>query len=161
MNKLTFDIPGDPVPFARARSNGSRRFTPPKQRAYMAAVQYAAVCAKAGKPMFPKVPLVLTVMATWAYPKSWPEKQKFPQYRTARPDVDNTVKIVADALNGIAYADYAQIAVFHTSKFYGAESFVRVCIEPLADIERRPILGADVCAGGSDELTASPILQNA
>ena len=156
---ITFDIPGDPVPFARAASNGKQRFTPAKQRAYMESVKYAAIRATAGAKHLQGA-LAMTIMASWKYPKSWPARDRVPQYRTGRPDIDNTAKIIADALNGIAYLDDAQIAVMHISKLWGAQSFARVRIERLdyeAETDRRTGNGAGVCKEGSGFVHAASL----
>lgn len=150
---FTFDIPGDPVAFARARSNGSLRFTPPKQRSAMHTIRDAAIRAKGDLQIwFNHIPLAMTVMASWKYPSSWPKSKCIPQYRTGRPDADNIGKLIADALNGIIYVDDAQLAVVTVSKFYGASSFVRVRIEPLeyreAEPDRRTDDGAGVRSAG-------------
>jgi len=44
------------------------------------------------------------------------------------PDTDNIIKIVADALNGVAYRDDAQIVRVEASKFYGEKPrlFIRI-----------------------------------
>lgn len=48
-----------------------------------------------------------------------------------KPDVDNLVKIIADALNGIAYKDDNQITKLEVIKKYGEEDKVEVEIEYL------------------------------
>ena len=57
-------------------------------------------------------------------PKSWPKQKREKaiqrkKYPTARPDLDNLWKAVADALNGIAYNDDSQIVVITCRKVYG------------------------------------------
>lgn len=52
---------------------------------------------------------------------------------TKKPDVDNLVKAVLDALNGVAYEDDAQIVVISAGKCYtdATDGFVRVKITPV------------------------------
>lgn len=48
---------------------------------------------------------------------------------TKKPDVDNIVKIVLDALNGLAWHDDAQVTFLAVSKEYtGKEPFVAVTL---------------------------------
>lgn len=53
-------------------------------------------------------PVVFCVVAHRHMPKSWPKKRKGEQ-DTVKPDTSNIVKLVEDALNGIAYRDDSQI----------------------------------------------------
>lgn len=58
-------------------------------------------------------------------------------YYAKRPDLDNLFKIVADALNGVAYQDDAQIVEAHLLKMYddsdGLWVLVRDADEGIAD----------------------------
>lgn len=47
---------------------------------------------------------------------------------TKKPDVDNIIKIILDALNGLAWADDAQITHVECRKRYGDQPGVRVLI---------------------------------
>lgn len=48
-----------------------------------------------------------------------------------KPDTDNIAKIIADALNGVAYKDDAQITKLEVAKLYGSEDKVEVEINYL------------------------------
>ena len=64
-------------------------------------------------------------------PKSWSKSRRSLSDRrlhTSKPDLDNLVKAVLDALNGIAYADDAAIAAVMAEKIYAVEPFVEVTI---------------------------------
>jgi len=50
---------------------------------------------------------------------------------TKKPDISNVLKIVEDALNGVAYKDDAQIVHNETDKFYGEVPRVEVEIREL------------------------------
>ena len=50
---------------------------------------------------------------------------------TKKPDADNIGKIVADALNGVAYQDDAQIILLQIRKTYSEEPRVVVTVCPL------------------------------
>ena len=128
---ITFEIEGDPVAFARARSNGRQRFTPPKQRHFMQIVRDAAIRAKGKNSIWIDRPVAMELTAVFAYPESWPMKRKHPHYKISKPDVDNCGKIVADACNGILFKDDAQIAVMSCSKVYGPTGKLVVSFHPI------------------------------
>lgn len=123
---ITFDVIGDPVAFARSRHNGRQHFMPIKQRRAMSAIQEAAIKAKGRHHIWTGVPLAMEVSACFAYPASWPKYRKVEQWKTSKPDADNLGKIVADACNGILYADDAQISVMTMAKTYGPEAKITV-----------------------------------
>ena len=72
---LIFTIPGAPVPFARAGSFGTRRFTPTKQRDYMLQVRAMAFEAMRGAPLL-EGPLTMDVRAVYQVPETWSKKRK-------------------------------------------------------------------------------------
>lgn len=45
---------------------------------------------------------------------------------TVKPDLDNVIKVVLDALNGLAYNDDKQLLNIYASKFYGAKPMLAV-----------------------------------
>ena len=53
-------------------------------------------------------PVVMTVVSHRHVPVSWPKRRRGEQ-DTMKPDASNIVKLVEDALNGIAYKDDSQI----------------------------------------------------
>lgn len=63
------------------------------------------------------------ITACFGIPKSTSKKARTAMlsgqtYPTKKPDVDNVVKIVLDALNGFAWHDDAQVIDLHISKTY-------------------------------------------
>jgi Holliday junction resolvase RusA-like endonuclease len=63
-------------------------------------------------------PIRLNVMALIAMPKSIPKKRRMLAMPTTRPDLDNYIKQVEDALIGYAYKDDAQIVSIMARKRY-------------------------------------------
>lgn len=53
-------------------------------------------------------PVILSVVSHRHVPKSWPRRRRGEQ-DTMKPDASNILKLVEDALNGIAYRDDSQI----------------------------------------------------
>ena len=52
-------------------------------------------------------------------------------YCNIKPDADNVVKAVLDALNGLAYKDDKQIIELKIKKMYAETSWTEVCIKEL------------------------------
>lgn len=126
MNFVAFDIPGEPIAFARSGGNGKVRFTPKRQRDFMALVQLAAHKAMAGQPPLTG-PIELSIRAIYRPPSSWPKKRAAnARWRTSKPDADNIAKIVADACNEIVWGDDAQISSLIVQKTYGPIAGVTV-----------------------------------
>jgi len=81
-------------------------------------------------------PVYLSVTATFPIAKSWPvQKKQLAEtgflWHTARPDSDNILKIVCDALNEILWLDDSQICLAKISKKYGREPGVIVVVEEI------------------------------
>lgn len=129
---ISFCIPGDAVPFARAGANGRRRFTPRRQADFQATVKLFGSRAFAGREPLAG-PVSMTMRVTYAVPASWPKwKKAIAVWKPSKPDGDNLFKIVADALNGIAWVDDAQIVDLSVQKKYGAVPGTVVSICELA-----------------------------
>lgn len=130
---IEFVIPGVPTAWARAGAKGAIRFTPAKQRSFMAAVRTIGAAAMRGAPPLSGA-IELSVKAAYPWPKSaTPKKRAVPgaHWKTSRPDADNCAKIIADALNGIAFQDDAQITSLHVWKVMDDRPSLTVRIVPL------------------------------
>ena len=132
MNSLSFTIPGRPVPWARAgRSKSGHSFTPKKQEDHAELVRAAAFSAEPGLAMRGQAlvgPLSLILSFCFEFPKKRTKTEM-----TSRPDLDNLVKQILDALNGFAFADDAQIVHVNASKMYvSSPSYTTVYIEEIA-----------------------------
>jgi Holliday junction resolvase RusA-like endonuclease len=126
MSGVAFTIPGDPVAFARSGGNGKVRFTPKKQRDFMALVQLAAYQAMNGQPPLEGA-IDLKIRAVYRVPTSWPKKKAAEaKWRTSKPDADNIAKLVSDACNEIVFGDDAQVANLQVQKRYGPIAGVTV-----------------------------------
>lgn len=133
MTFVSFTIPAEPVAFARSGGNGTVRFTPKRQRDFMALVKLAAHTAMAGEPPMQGA-IDLKIRAVYLVPTSWSKKRAAnARWRTARPDVDNVAKLVADLINEIVFADDAQVASLTVQKIYGPIAGVTVSAMRLED----------------------------
>lgn len=132
--KIKFIIPGEPCGKGRPRfTQTGRAYTPAKTSNYEALVKVMYQEAAKGA-RFADVPLRMRIDACYSIPASASQKKKA-QMRygilrpTKKPDADNVLKIVADALNKIAYPDDAQIVEAIIRKVYADEPRVYVMIE--------------------------------
>ena len=124
-NAVRFHVLGEPVAKGRARSairaGRIMHYTPEKTMSYEAVVALKARAAMG--PSSPIAgPVMLSVVATWPIPASWSKKRQqeaIGRPKTSRPDGDNVLKIVADAMNGIVWNDDAQVWNMHCTKVYG------------------------------------------
>ena len=128
---IAFTIPGDPVGWARARSNGKVRFTAPKQSASLEQIGLLAKSAMQGRVLLTG-PVAVAMHVTFAYPASWPKRRREAHwYHTSKPDLDNLAKQVCDGISGIAFKDDAQVSSLECAKTYGDAPSVEVKIESL------------------------------
>jgi len=132
-----FTIPGEPVGKGRPRAttiNGmARMYTPKKTASYEGRVIDAFV--RAGGVMLGGN-IAMTIHATFSMPVSWSMKKRQAMdgaYCIKKPDADNILKVVADALNGIAYRDDAAIVYASIEKRWGQDGSVRVLVREVAD----------------------------
>jgi len=122
--EVQFFIPGAPVAKGRPRVMKSGvTFTPQKTRDAEKMVAVIAERAMKGKPPLAG-PLAMTYHVTLGVPESWPNRKRQDAFLgtlmpIGRPDLDNIAKLVADACNGIVYADDSQIVEMNLRKSYG------------------------------------------
>lgn len=134
---VTIVIPGDAKGKQRPRfsTQNGRAFTPSATRTREGIIASLAMDAMADRPAFTSsVEMELT--ATLPVPKSWPKKRQAAalagtERPAKKPDLDNIAKLVWDALNGIVYADDAQVVRLKATKVYGATAETVVTIRPL------------------------------
>lgn len=111
--KIHINIPGLPVPKARARMNfRGQVYTPKKTRAFEDTVRLEAALAMQGKAPL-SGPLAVRILVFLQRPKT--SKRPYPD---VRPDLDNFVKAALDGCNGVVFGDDAQICSLEAVKFY-------------------------------------------
>lgn len=130
---ITLTIPGKP--FAKQRPRFSRKtgtaFTPKETVSFEDAVR-ALGALHFKQPI--EGPVRIEVIASFAPPASWSQakrKAHLGRHHTQRPDADNIVKAITDALNRIAFADDAQIAEVIARKFWGASDQTTVYVSAI------------------------------
>lgn len=138
---IQFTVPGQPVAKGRPRFRIVRpkdgpefvnAYTDAQTVAYEARVSQAAKIAMDGR--FPSfLPIEIMVELRMQIPESWTKKKRLAasmgQVRaTKKPDADNVLKGIKDAMNGIVWADDAQVVLLTVRKLYHADPAVIVAV---------------------------------
>ena len=128
--KLT--IPGEPVAKGRPRVCKWGTYTPAKTVNYETLVKELFIMEHFGKQLEGQI--AMTVTAYFGIPKSASKRVRADMLSgiarpTKKPDVDNLIKIIADALNGLAYKDDSQIVLAIIEKWYSDIPRVEITIE--------------------------------
>lgn len=134
------EVLGEAVPKGRPRAfrtpKGIRMHTPARTANYETTVrltwsEHVANDTRVSWPI--RGPVAIRVAFYRTPPASLSNKKRFLALNgttrpTTRPDVDNLLKAILDALNGIAFVDDAQIVSIEASKAYGeqAKSIIQV-----------------------------------
>lgn len=124
---MTIVVPGEPQGKARPRfvriGKGVKTYTPSTTIEYEDLIRKCWHKDTKGSHIY-EDPVVMMVTAYFAIPKR-ASKVQAQQMRegiilpTKKPDVDNILKVVADALNGFAYEDDKQVVQMGCKKLYG------------------------------------------
>tara|TARA_R110000868_G_scaffold127382_1_gene334928 strand:- start:4 stop:402 length:399 start_codon:yes stop_codon:yes gene_type:complete len=130
---ITFTIPGKPCAWQRARSNGKIRFDSPEQTRNKSNIASIAFEAMRGRPPLEGA-LSVEVIATWPWPKSMSKKKReVTPWVTGRPDADNVMKLIGDAINNIVWRDDSQIVYLFVTKKYGEVPSTFICVWELEE----------------------------
>ena len=139
MSGIKIRVPGDPVPKGRPRATAiggqARMYTPAATRAYEQRVAVAAREATAKAPPMDGA-LSVSIEITMPIPASWTKAKRADALAgmvmpTGRPDLDNLIKALTDACNGIVWRDDAQIVRLMAEKRYGEQPGAVVSVIPL------------------------------
>ena len=135
-----FIIRGEPKGKGRPRfsTRTGHAFTPKETMAYEAYTRVEYINQTDGYRFPDDAQLVMDIVAYYSIPKTGTKKVKELKAKnilrpTEKPDMDNVVKAICDALNGVAYKDDVQIVDCRVRKYFGEEPRVLVTI---ADIPR-------------------------
>jgi Holliday junction resolvase RusA-like endonuclease len=108
-------------------------FTPAKTVSYENLVKHAAFEAMKGEPLL-EGPVRVIVHMACQIPASWSIKKKVDatSHRlrpTTKPDMDNVIKAIFDAINGVVWKDDVQVCDASIRKFYSESPCVRVWVD--------------------------------
>lgn len=115
-----------PIPKGRPRFYGGHAVTPEKTRKYEKLIREEWTHGMMNGPLH------VTTVFTFKVPKSYSKKKHeelIGRPKTTKPDLDNLVKAVLDALNGVAFEDDSRICSISAVKIYGTEPCVFVKME--------------------------------
>ncbi len=137
-------LPGPPVPKGRHRSYYDdkvkfvRNYTPEKTVKYENRVKAKARRVMRGLPIMTG-PVTCRLKFSMPIPKSWARRKRSDAALglirpASRPDLDNLLKAILDALNLIVFVDDSQITDLIVTKRYAEEPGVEVTVAEIADI---------------------------
>jgi len=128
---IEFSVYGIPVAKGRPKfarmGNFVKAYTPLKTREAEESFVSQAIKFKPTEPIKGAIKLDLTFISIK------PKSAKKRIYWEVRPDLDNLVKLVKDALNGIFWVDDSQIILLSAEKRYGTDNSTEVGIVEIND----------------------------
>ena len=135
--EIKFTVPGPPKGKQRPRIckvNGCSVAYTPKQTIEYERLVRASYTAVSKAKFERNLPLEISILALFPIPKYVSRKTKelmlngrlFP---TKKPDADNIIKVILDALNGLAYRDDSQICRVYFEKMYAEIPETKVLIK--------------------------------
>lgn len=137
---ISFIVEGKPQSKARARTFYNERIgkmqsaTPQKTKSYEDLIRWKYVAA--GGRCYADKPLQVDVQAVYPIPTRFNKADKNSAAEghirpTTKPDCDNIIKVVLDALNGVAYYDDKQVVCVSCNKYYGKTAYIKITIKEL------------------------------
>ena len=137
---LAFKVHVEPVGKGRPRfTRDGHAYTPERTRKFEAAVRAHAYefMRRMNAQRIPEgVPIDVRVVALFPIPKSWPKKKKAEATKLIpRIDVDNILKAVLDAMNGVVFEDDRQVVKAVAEKRYEEKGRVIVYVQTPEEVE--------------------------
>ena len=140
--ELKFEILGTPVgkgrPRFSTRGGYTRAITPEKTVNYenLVKLSYSLTCGQTNL----QGAIKAQIKAFFPIPKSTSKKKANEMelgdvFHTHRPDADNIVKAILDALNGVAYHDDSQVVHVDVVKLYSSKPRVEVTLTELLEVQ--------------------------
>lgn len=139
-DEIRFTVPGEPQGKGRARvgtiAGKARMFTPEKTVAYEGLIALAAQEQMNGSPLITGPVMVEVIMHCPVRP-SWSKKKQTQAlageiYPTSKPDADNCLKAICDAMNKVVWIDDTQATDIHMRKRFSTNPRVDVIVTPLS-----------------------------
>jgi Holliday junction resolvase RusA-like endonuclease len=153
---VLFLVPGVAVGKGRAKVGRAgpfvRMYTPKKTKDYEGTVAWYARTAMGSRPPITG-PCAVMLSVSVRVPTSWSKAEQRAAlagdlWPTGKPDIDNTVKALFDAMNGIVWVDDAQACVISAHKRYMPEPGVLVHVVPLGQALESPLFSSVPAASG-------------
>lgn len=123
MTQIFFQVLGKPVGKGRPRFWQGHAVTPPATRKAEKAVADSARLALMEAPSWNRISsFLVSIRAIYPIPDSWPKGKKAMAAQgflcPGKPDLDNVVKLILDALNGLAWEDDRSVRKIVAYKCY-------------------------------------------
>lgn len=132
---VEFEVLGEPVAKGRPKFSMTtgRTYTPAKTVNYENLVKLSYQAQIGNKMIAAGIPIEMKIEAYFGIPQSKSKKQKREMaekkiFPTKKPDADNLIKSICDALNCVAFYDDSQVVKITVNKFYGEEPKVVIMI---------------------------------
>ena len=144
IKKIDFMVEGEPKGKERPRfaNNGQRLsvYTPEKTQAYETQIKFAYYEQCSNAKFTEESQLELFVKAYYKIPQNTSKKKKQTMLSgeirpTKKPDGDNILKAVADALNGVCYKDDKCLIKMSIEKFYSDVPRIEVVVQEAVIID--------------------------
>lgn len=140
---IYFKVNEEPVAKARPRfTRTGHAYTPKKTNDYEESIRFAFMSQTCERmPIYPKgVPLKVQALFAKSVPKSYTKKKREACLNgdllpTGKADLDNYLKAVLDALNGLAFEDDSQIVMTTAEKIYAEVPYVAVQIRAINELD--------------------------
>ena len=135
MDPISFTVYGEPVAQGRPRfttvAGHAMAYDPKESRDYKQCVRLAALEVRPEKPLEGALSLAVTVYKSM--PKSMSKKKAAQAIAgdlrpTTRPDLDNLIKGIKDAIKGIIWKDDSQVVNIYAAKWYGEVPRVEISV---------------------------------
>lgn len=135
---LDFSISITPMGWSRARYDSraekGRFFKATKLARYQRRIaEEAALALHEAWGVISKHPIELELTLSMPMPKTWSKKKRNTmcgQFHTQTPDLDNLVKAICDACNGVLWKDDSQIAIISAQKIWNQVGAVTMSVSP-------------------------------
>jgi len=112
---ITITIPGLPVAKARPRVTRKGVYTPKKTREYQERIKATLISSYSAAQLLSLKEKEICLWCAFYFPSPKKRKTQYP----LKPDLDNLVKAVMDALNGLVVEKDGQIVSIIAKKRYG------------------------------------------
>lgn len=137
-NDIYFVVDGEVRPKERPRFTRSGViFTPQRTLDYEQRVKASYMSEYPFGMAFPECPVEMVINIYVQVPASYSKKKQdeliFNECPTRRPDIDNQLKAIADALNGVAYTDDKQVVSVKVRKWWSKEARAEIIIRKICD----------------------------
>lgn len=133
--RISFTVPGQPVGKQRPRVTKYGTYTPKATVTYESMVRMAAHMAMNGSKLL-KGPLRADIDVRMDIPQSWSKKRRLEAMQgliipSTKPDLDNVLKAILDACQGVVFHDDKQVCALQMAKTYHDAPWVEVHISAL------------------------------